>query len=380
MGSSMPSIPLDHLDTMQSRLDRLIAEERSLTPEPITRAVTLAELENTLTENRASGDVKLASILSGFSLTERADGMNLKRWNAAFPGSRTRQALQALADGSAFLPLAADEVPAAVAPSVAEQRRIIAAVGNYLSKTLPTLPNLRATRRTTYLEDRPPRDLPLGTDPKLEDLIRNRPMHVVSESKLQVAYVEGREVTEKRDGFESLAIETARFSTAGEFGPILYGVMMDAAQSRIVWAGWERGDGGPLAVFRFEATKEKSHFSLKPPGATAAKKEFVAYRGEIAVDPANGSILRLSVVALPDQNDTIAAAQMAVEYGPAEIAQHFYVCPLHAVALSKVPFKGAHAPKPHEPLPLQTQINDVEFAQYHVFRGDPRIVLQASEP
>lgn len=379
-GFSMPSIPMDHLDTMHFRLDRLIEQERRLTPEPPTKAVQLAELEKILAENRRAGDGRLAGILSGLSLAERADETTFSQWNSAFSGAQTRQAMRALADGAAFLPLSAEEAPDAAAPSVAEQRRIITAVGKYLSQMLPSLPNFRAMRHTTYFEDGPPRELALGTDPTAPDPLRNRPLHVVATSKIQVAYIEGHEVVEKQSGFEDEALATSRFSTAGEFGPILYGVMMDALKSRIVWARWERSDSGSLAVFRFNAAKENSHFSLKPPGKAAGKNQFVAYAAEIAVDPANGNIRRLSVVAQPSQDDSVAAAEIAVEYGRVEIGERFYLCPVHAVALSKVPLKNIHGASSNEPMPLQTQINDVEFAQYHVFRGDPHMVLQASEP
>lgn len=378
--SPIPSSTLDHLDTFQQRLDRLVDEERKLTPEPPTKVVSLGEFEKTLADHRTSNDAKLASLLSGLSLGERADAETYSRWNTAFPGTKTRQAMMALADGSAFLPLSNEEIPAAPEPSAAEQHRMIEAVGSYLNNALPALPNFRATRRTEYFEDGPPRVLPLSTDPEPSDPLRNRPMHLVATTKRQVAYVDGHEVNERGSGYEDAAIEASRFSTAGEFGPILYGVMLDALQSTIVWARWERCEAGLLAVFRFNASKENSHFSLKPPSATAAKNQFVAYRGEIAVDPASGSILRLSVVALPGPDDAVETAQIAVEYGRIEIEQRFYLCPVHAVALSKVPLKSARLAKPGVTVPFQTQINDVEFAQYHVFRGDPHVVPQMTNP
>jgi hypothetical protein len=344
------------------------------TPEPATKPVSIADVEKTLADNLRSGDEKLAAILAKLSLTERANAARLSRWNAKSPGPQTRQVLMALADGSAFLSLPAEDIPEASAPSLAEQRRVVAEFANFLSSALPGLPNFRATRLTTYFEDRPPRQLPLSTDAAAAEALRSRPMHVVGTSRLQVAYVEGHEVTERSSGFEDANLYASRFSTAGEFGPILYGMLMDAAQSKLVWARWESSADGPLAVFRFDAPKEKSHYSLKPPGAIKLQNQFVAYRGEMAVHPSDGAIVWLSVVASPTPGDTLAEADIAVEYGRVEIGQRFYTCPVHGVALSKVPLLTARGPKQDQPVPLQTQLNDVSFQQYHIYRGDLRII------
>lgn len=374
--SPFPAGNLDRLDSNLSRLQRALDAERMAAPEPVTPS----QIDEALKANRGSGDARLAAILSGLTLTGRVAGARLSSWNTAAPGAQTRQLLTALADGSAFFALPTEDLPAAPTPSLTEQKRIITQVGHYLSTTLPTLPNFRATRYTTYFQDRPPRALPLNTDPASDDIRLNRPMHAVGSSRIQVAYASGREVVEKKNGFDDPDVDVSRFTTAGEFGPILYGVMMDAARSKIVWTGWELGRHGLLAVFRFDTPKEKSHFSLKAPGASGAADQFVAYGGEIAVDPADGTIMRLAVIAQPEPKGTIAAANIEVEYGPVEIGKHFYTCPVHAVALSKVRIQGVRPQESGQPVPLQTQINDVLFEQYHVFRGDPRVIQEGVTP
>lgn len=374
---SYTSVPVPSPPVNYSGLQRLADEELMNTPEPAAKPVTIAEIEKILADNRRSGDGKLAAILTSLTLTERANAARLSRWNSEFAGAQTREALMGLADGSAFLPLPAEDIPTVPAASIAEQRRVIKGFAEFLSATLPGLPNFRATRLTTYFEDRPPRQLPLSTDPAVADPLRNRPMHVVGTSKLQMAYVDGREVLEKDDGFEDAKLLAARFTTAGEFGPILYGVMMDALQSKLVWERWETSADGALAVFRFDALKEKSHYSVKPPGAAKVENQFVAYRGEIALRASDGVIERLTVVARPAQDDALSEANIAVEYGQVEIGQHSYTCPVHGVALSKVPLVLARAKKQDQPMALQTQLNDVSFEQYHVFRGDVRITAGA---
>ena len=90
--------------------------------------------------------------------------------------------------------------------------------------------------------------------------------------------------------------------------------------------------------------------------------------------------MRLSVTAHPERGDQTEAAAIQVEYGRVEIGQRFYMCPLHGIAISKVRIQAAHQTNPNQPAAFQTQINDVVFEQYHVFRGDPRVLLEKAAP
>jgi VWFA-related protein len=346
-------------------------EEHQIVEAP-TRAVTIAELEATLAANRDSSDAKCASVLSGLLLTERASAIRLARWDKEFAGSKTREALMSLADASAFRPLPAEDVPAAAAPSLDEQRQMMARIGNYLSKVIPSLPNLIATRSTTYLEDHPAENTLPSSDAAKTPAAFSWPLHVVGRSKIQVSNIDGKESTVK--GALEPANYASRLTTAGEFGPILYGVVMDAAQNNLAWAGWEPGNDGPLAVFRFDASKQKSHYSLRQPNSTKARNELVAYQGEIAILPSDGAIVRLVVEASPYPFDDLASADVMVEYGPVEIGDRTYQCPVHGVALSRIALPAKKGAEKAGTDLLQTQLNDVVFDQYHVFRVESRVV------
>jgi hypothetical protein len=212
-----------------------------LNPEPFgsefrvepTKPITIAELEKILAENKNTGDKKLSAMLSGYSLTERAASIRMSRWIAASPGSRTGQTLIALADGAAFLPLPAEDTPIAPAPSVNEQRRMIAQLDGYLKDTLPALPNFVATRHTIYFEDGPTRQLPLFSHAVPVDPMKNLPVHLVGTSDLQVSYFDGHEVIRKREAMSGFDPYSTRLSTSGEFGAILYGVAIDAANNKL---------------------------------------------------------------------------------------------------------------------------------------------------
>ena len=82
----------------------------------------------------------------------------------------------ALADQAEFLDPPPAEIPNQSAPSVAQQREIIAKSIDYVKATLERLPNLFANRDTIRFEDIPP-----GLhDPSTDTIVPYQPLHPVS--------------------------------------------------------------------------------------------------------------------------------------------------------------------------------------------------------
>ena len=108
--------------------------------------------------------------------------------------------------------------------------------------------------------------------------------------------------------------------------------------------------------------------------------QIAGYHGEIAVDPANGTVLRVTAQADLKPTDPLVRADIMVEYGPVELGGRSYICPLKSVSISqaqaadsnmaasKVQFSPGH---------LQTLLNDVAFVQYHLFHADAHILTAA---
>jgi VWFA-related protein len=181
-------------------------------------------------------------------------------------------------------------------------------------------------------------------------------------------------------------------TTWGEFGPILTTVLEDAAQGKLGWSHWEQGAAGPQAVFSYAAPKEKSHYEVtfccvQKDNDIRVFKQYAGYHGEIAIDPANGTILRLTVEADLGKADPIVKADMLVEYGPVVIGGATYICPLKSVSVSLAHQQNVHPIRMQRlastmversnqdiPNPLQTLLDDVAFEQYHVFRADSSIL------
>jgi hypothetical protein len=343
----------------------------------------VGEVERLLAASHDLPDAKLAGKISGLELVERASSARLVRWQNQFQGKRTRQALQVLADASSFLELPPDDIPPQPPPTTVAMTEIFQRAVAYANTVIKKLPNFSARRTTTHFDDVSP-------------LLRTKSQyssgstsvyHATSGSSIPppsgtllpagdqtsivVTYRDGQEVLDAAPEKNSTpASRVIGLTTRGEFGPILSVVTEDAANGKVFWSHWEQGASGPLAVFRYLIHQEDSHFSVIGGGNMS---RCPSYHGEIAVDPETGAILRITMVSdwKPPFQPSISA--IVVEYGPVEIGNATYTCPIKGIALSKVPV-GAPVTNQASDIPLQTFLNDVTFTEYHVFRSEIRIL------
>ena len=344
------------------------------------KPVTAEQLERILAATHEVSDAQMAAQLSDLTLIERLSPAAFSRCEAGLPGPHARQAFMALTDMSAFLEPPAAEVPSLAKPDSDTQRKMIALAVDYVSKTIHQLPNFYATRVTTTFQDNPSLDESKTRNRRaISDLIIiSKTLHPVGRYSAAVLYRKGREEV-RADAAQSQA---QGLTTSGEFGPILSTSLLDAAQGHLVWSHWEQGAAGPEAVFRFTVPADKSHYEvaycciIKPNGTRVYYRQFSAYNGEIAIDPSNGTILRLSLKATGlKSTDPIVKANIVVEYGPVELGGRTYICPLKGIALSLAseaqPLLGG---RQEDFPPLQTSLNDVVFEQYHLYRADSHVL------
>ena len=359
------------------------------------KRATVAQLEQMLATLRGNQDSDVAFRIADQELTERLSPSRMGRLIAELPGEKSRQALIAIADASQFQSPPAEEIRSTAPPDGAEQRRIMALVVAYVTKTIPQLPNFIATRTTNRFEDSPQRSR--------EDLssIPYEPLHFVDRSQVTVGYQENHEVEDLTPAAKKRSGSSERgLRSRGEFGSILSTVLLDAAQNQLGWLRWEQGESGPLAAFAYSVPKEKSHFELDfccvqdSEGRSHPLREVAGYKGHMLVDPATGIIERLEVIADLKPGGPMRTARTVVEYGPVEIGGRTYICPLHSIAMSR-----AHAISNEQQEMVQTAahgqqglgmagvvvgtspnnmeqtlVNDVTFTQYHVFRAESRMI------
>ena len=353
---------------------------------PALRAerVTVAQLEQILAASHTLPDSEFAARLSDLQLTERLSPVQRAHWLSALPGARTQRAFLGLADRSAFLDLPGAEILPTPAPDIPEQRRILSLTATYVSKAIPQLPHFYASRAIIHYEGEP------GSTNGPE---QGGPLHAMKISRTTIEYSDGQEIVQPGPvkTSKTRTSETG-LKTWGAFGPVLGLVLVDAAENKLGWSHWEQGANGPLAVFHYSVPRERSHYEVRYCCIASSygmeNNSFhvmTGYHGEIAVDPATGIIVRLTLQAelKPGDGDPISRADIAVEYGPVELGGVTYICPQHSVSISLArTVRESQDPSGHSfPVmgPEQMLLNHVDFDQYHLFRGETRILSGAEE-
>jgi VWFA-related protein len=219
-----------------------------------------------------------------------------------------------------------------------------------------------------------------------------------------VAYRSGEEIDETAgEGQGASAAGMTGLTTVGEFGPILAAVFSDLPKGNLAWSHWEQGSAKAVAVFHFKVPKGASHYEVR--FCCVGGRIFhqsPAYHGEVTIDPADGTILRLTLISDLGKSDPIARAELMVEYGPVELGQKMFFCPVRSISVSVAPVqmnqmtdlpKSVTIPTINgnarvdlhensaEDAPLQVMLNEVVFDKYHLFQSEARILTaDSSEP
>ena len=360
------------------------------------KLVSVADLEQLLAAAHGQSDGKVANQLWDLQLTERASSARLAQWETEFPGRRCHEALTELADASAFLALPQTDIPAHAPPDEDAQKAMLARTVRYVDSVISRLPNFYATRRTERFEDSPAHPIVEAPNAafasataghssfntgKTEDI----PMHEAGTSSVTVSYRDGFELrASKKVDFTQGSQSDTTLDTAGEFGPILSVVVDDAMHGQIDWDHWERNPAGLArnaqaghaltAVFRYTVPPAQSNYSVAIPHGNVIDRIFPAYHGEIAIDPDNGNILRITVNSDLVPPHQLVSNSIAVEYDSISIGGANYICPLKSVALSRSPVFAVETWTQKGNPPVRTQLNDVAFIDYHVFRSESRII------
>lgn len=341
-------------------------------PASATNQVSVRELEQAAARSHSRPDARAAKQLSELQLTERLSTARLGRLKAELPGEQSQLALLGIADASGFLSLPAPDIPLLPPPDRAARDALLARSILYVKETIPRLPDFFATQETIHFADGPLKGSP--TPGKKYDYR----LHLVDKSTGTVHLVAGREELDTGQERNKPVAAGRELAVEGVFGPVFNVVLKDVLARTLAWSHWEPGPVGPMAVFRYAVTEGESHYVVQVPGDEGLPPSVSAYHGEIALDPASGAILRLTLLADREPANPVAKADILVEYGPIEIGGRSYTCPLRSVVLSLA--RGVDImhdlykfPQTAQ-LPHQLRLNDVEYRDYHLFRSDVRIL------
>jgi len=342
---------------------------------PAIRPVTVDQLDQLLRNEQSTPDADLAHQLSTVELTERADTAQIASWTAQLRGKKSREALVALADASAFLDLPPAEILPDPLPDRNAQLQMISLADAYLNQTIPHLPNFFAQRTSVEYDETPQFDHGDGHFTAAE------PLHLVDTSKTTVLYRNGAEVESKQSRREKSSHWQFVYGT---FGPVLRavkGVLADPAA--LTWSRWETdAAGGRRAVFRYVVPASASEFRTGgcclPDGeGNGGFTTMPGYHGEIAIDPASGAILRVETQADLEGFVPIDRSEVMVSYGPVTIGEKTYICPLRSVSIWRARSVTAHWEWNQgfrDWGPWATKLIEFRFDDYHIFRANVRIL------
>jgi VWFA-related protein len=372
-------------------------------PAGAAHKITIAQLEQTLSAdaNKHRGDADIARQLAELQLSERLTVPTQNRLISSYAlQPHAALALELLSDESALLDPPRNELPPTAPPDPASQQHILAASNAYVLETIPRLPNFFATRSTVRFDDSA-QVLHEGEWP-----IRAG-FHLVGNNARTVTMRDGQEVTDSPQQISASAEQVMGLYSFGEFGPILARTLADLSKGKIQFSHWEESPLGVAAVFHYSVPKRESHYHVhfcclasqefqgggsyrnrslpryhsgdQNPVETNVGNPYDAtppYHGTVAIDPASGAIVRLTLDAELDPDNAITRASTVVEYGRVTIGDHTFVCPVRSLAIS-----AQQGPPPTgqevQRVPVLS-INETTFTQYHRLGSSARLIASGA--
>lgn len=354
-----------------------------------TTPTTLPQLHNLILASTHERDHKLADHLYTLQLTHRLSPAQFQALQAKLPGQKSRQALLILADQSQFQPPPPSTIPNRPAPPIPRQQAIINKAIAYVVATIDRLPNLYARIHTTRYRNSPPVMLKSYTGSTMQYGIRNK----IDHSTATVLYRDGREVIQKGSHRHNRITPSSSFmSTYGEFGPIFSVIFGDLPNGKIKWARWTQTTDGMDAVFQFTIPRAASHYMV---GTCCIHgrpfQQISGYHGEITLDPSTGTILRLTILTTPPPYAPLSQWGTLVKYGPVTLGGKKYDCPVKSISLYRGPANPTFPGKFQHPesktsaqtaadVPMQTQLNQTLYTNYHLFRAKVKILPYENHP
>ena len=348
------------------------------------KRVGVHELEQLLNAASDEHDGELANQLAGLELSERLSSKQLSVWKDRLRGKKSKAALVALADQSAFLDPPAAEILSDPAPDLATQRQIVSRTVTYLKEAIPKLPDFFAIRTTIEYEQPSPEKADSWKTAPADQSLRQAVIR-----KATLRYRNGHEEQDAEQKNSSPSGKGRDLNFIGVFGPILATVLVDATRgdSILTWNHWVQGERGREAVFQYLVRVEDPHYAISYCCLVGGLTFLTSpkYLGELAIDPRTGAILRLTMEAElgwarePNLHPVQPAkgAAMMVEFGPVEIGGRTYICPLRSVVTMRVRTVrtltiwgqtfDVYAP-------YETRLNDIVYTDYHKFGAAARML------
>ncbi|MBS1806150.1 MAG: hypothetical protein JST28_22635 [Acidobacteria bacterium] len=364
------------LRTTRGYYNQPVLYDQPRTPE---KKLKVAELQELIQTNRTA-----SRNLESLQLSERLSTAQLGKLTKSLHGRKAQTALIGLADESVFLGPSKEESPALASPDDQMKEQIIARAEKYLDEVAPTLPDFSADAVTVKFEQQS-----VGKKDTWKTAPADRDLRQTVSEQSNLLYRNGREQRslEKVNGKRIAGRNELNYF--GIFGPLLKFILDDVRRgnSKLTWIRWEQLNQEVVAVFRYSVRSENPRYGVTSCCLVdgARFETFPEHHGELAIVPASGAVLRITVESDPgwireaDLSPVrpVLFSDLMVEYGPVDIGGRIFICPKRSVAITRtrtvvpISFWGMDF-KVYGP--YQTLMNDTTYLHYHKFGSEFRIL------
>lgn len=330
-----------------------LVEKAFFIPGPKTQ-FNIADFEQALAKAKSDdlSDSALIPILQSVRLTERLNSTRFLRLESEFSSPRVREALTAIADASAFLEVPEIDVLEDPEPDASVLSSLRKRLLDYSKRTRAALLKVAAERQMLSFEDVP-----------AQTRTPYFPLHLVSSSKSSVSNHE----SEQPGDFAKYG------PTPASLADDMLHVVQDAAKSELWFDHWEKESSGNVVVFSYSAPGEIS--SLKEVTNSSFPLQWrekadigdlgVPYYGQIAVNPSDGAIVRLTAISELNSGAPVTRAGFVVECSPIRLGDARFMSPTRRLVVELRPFSDAKRPST-----VQAHIEDISFSAFQ--RGSSR--------
>jgi hypothetical protein len=362
-----------------SELEQIIAQHAAQPHKPATKhnpvsSDEIPDIPNGDLLQQLDQDDELLPRFAGVELTERLSTLKMYQLIGKYNlGIHMQQALEQLADRAALKNLSASELLHRPPVDAEGQQAMLKRSRAYVLGELSHLPNFVASQTTTRFDNSP---VLLKYFQAMTD---QAGFHRVATEQGQISFQDGKEVTDGARGPGAARRRDMGLESRGEFGTEAAVVLMDLQQGTVVFDHWEQSMMGPAAVYRYSVPRESSHYEVADTCQDHVSfRDTPAYRGEIALDPKTGAIMRMTLETESRPNDPVSHVASVVEYGPVVLGNRRSICPLRSLAFMVEEANGCSHGNHKLQKPV-AMINQTIFSNYHRFGSNATMIFDEAQ-
>ncbi len=124
-------------------------------------------------------------------------------------------------------------------------------------------------------------------------------------------------------------------TSQGEFGTLLRRVFEPSCAAEFEWRSWSEVRGRRVSVYAYSVSRANSTLSLTYRNGDESSEMVAGYHGQAYIDPAGGTVVRLTLEADDLGGFEVSLAGTTLDYDYADIGGRSYLLPLKAETLMR---------------------------------------------